>query len=184
MKERSSSICRCVVRLLASLPSRSIGFGKSTPEGLTLAKVCSNLFSTTSSASRLSERRSTLFLLKIASKAIAEIVCDFCCTRRALNKHKPAVRLFQSRYDLRLLFIDWDRRSLHQAICDARLIPGIGDPRVHRYRILEHDRPNHALEEGNSLTGRQMPDLMHRQLAALNEDALQHLRILQSEREP
>jgi hypothetical protein len=36
----------------------------------------------------------------------------------------------------------------------------------------------------NNPIGRQMPDFMHRQLAALNEDALQHLRILQSEREP
>jgi hypothetical protein len=36
----------------------------------------------------------------------------------------------------------------------------------------------------NSPIGRQMPDHMLRQLAALNEDALQHLRILQSEREP
>jgi hypothetical protein len=36
----------------------------------------------------------------------------------------------------------------------------------------------------NNPTGRQMPDLMRRQLAELNEDALHHLRILQSEREP
>lgn len=36
----------------------------------------------------------------------------------------------------------------------------------------------------NSPAGGQMPDLIRRQLAELNEDALQHLRILQSEREP
>jgi hypothetical protein len=36
----------------------------------------------------------------------------------------------------------------------------------------------------NSPAGGKMPDLIRRQLAELNEDALQHLRILQSEREP
>jgi hypothetical protein len=36
----------------------------------------------------------------------------------------------------------------------------------------------------NGPEGGQMPDLIRRQLAELNEDALQHLRILQSEREP